>query len=221
VAAFSSSEIMKHSLALLILLTGTIIAKSQSARVYSDGGDIFIERAGGATKLTTSEMDLDPVLSPSGAFVVYTRHGRGRTRRHYEPDQFCPSEPRPDELRRVAIDGSDDRLLLKGRSGGPEHQLCDFKNKQFSSDGRRLYFLNPAWATSNAHSTCAPATNNSCWRPTISWCLIFAAANTRIICSCCHTAIFCSAAAMTGTGSMIPPAKRSLDRSANSLLGMS
>jgi hypothetical protein len=39
---------------------------------------------------------------------------------------------------------------LKGRGGDPEHQLCDFKSKQFSSDSRRLYFLNPAWATSDA-----------------------------------------------------------------------
>jgi hypothetical protein len=67
-----------------------------------------------------------------------------------EPHQFCPTEPRPDELRRINLDGGDDRLLLKGRGGNPEHQLCDFKSKQFSSDSRRLYFLNPAWATSDA-----------------------------------------------------------------------
>lgn len=141
---------MKHILALLILLTGSAIAHCQSMRVYSDAGSIFIERNGNTTRLTASEMDLDPVLSPDGAFVVYTRQGRGLSRRHYEPDQFCPTEPRPDELRRINVDGSDDRLVLKGRGGGPEHQLCEFKSKQFSSDGRRLYFLNPAWATSNA-----------------------------------------------------------------------
>jgi hypothetical protein len=141
---------MKHIWALIALLTGTVVAQSQPARVYSDAGNIFIERAGGTSKLTSAEMDIDPVLSPSGAFVIYTRHGRGRSRRHYEPHQFCPTEPRPDELRRVDSDGSDDRLLLKGRGGDPEHQLCDFKSKQFSSDGRRLYVLTPAWATSDA-----------------------------------------------------------------------
>jgi hypothetical protein len=132
----------KHEtyLALLGLLTGTIAAHCQPARVYSDAGSIFIERAGGITKLTASEMDVDPVLSPSGAFVVYTRQGRGRSRRHYEPNQFCPTEPRPDELRRINLDGSDDRLLLKGRAGDPEHQLCDYKSKQFSSDSRRALF---------------------------------------------------------------------------------
>ena len=42
---------------------------------------------------------------------------------------------------------------MKGRGGGPAHQLCDFKSKQFSFDGRRLYFLTPAWATSDALHT--------------------------------------------------------------------
>jgi hypothetical protein len=88
---------MKHTLALLGLLTGTVTAHCQPARVYSDAGSIFIERPGGTTKLTASEMDVDPVLSPNGAFVVFTRQGRGRSRRHYEPHQFCPTEPRPDE----------------------------------------------------------------------------------------------------------------------------
>jgi len=45
---------MKHSLALLILLTGTLAANCQPARVYSDGGNILIDRGGGTTKLTTS-----------------------------------------------------------------------------------------------------------------------------------------------------------------------
>jgi len=66
---------MKHILALHILasfglLTGTIASHGQPVRVYSDAGSIFIERGGGTTKLTASEMDIDPVLSPNGAFVV-------------------------------------------------------------------------------------------------------------------------------------------------------
>ncbi len=125
---------MKHILALLGLLTGTGAAHCQSVRVYSDAGSIFIERAGGTTtKLTASEMDVDPVLSPSGVFVVYTRQGRSRGPRAYEPDQFCTTQPRPDELRRINLDGTGDRLVLKGRRGAPDVQLCDFKYKQFSS----------------------------------------------------------------------------------------
>ena len=141
---------MKPILGLVILLSGTLAAQAQATRIYSDAGNIVIERNGSSTKLTTSEMDLDPVLSPNGASVVYTRQGRGRSPRTYEFNQTCPTEPRPDQLRRINMDGSGDQLLLMGRKGEPERQLCDFRSKQFSADGRRLYFLTPAWASSGA-----------------------------------------------------------------------
>ncbi|HXW43091.1 MAG TPA: hypothetical protein VEK75_17915 [Xanthobacteraceae bacterium] len=95
-------------------------------------------------------MDVDPVLAPNGDYVVYTRRGRGRTVHGYDSTQVCATEPRPDELRQINVDGSGDKLLLDGRKGDPEHQLCGFRNKQFSADGRRLYFLTPGWATSGA-----------------------------------------------------------------------
>lgn len=125
-------------------------AQTAPARVYSDAGNVIFERSGSKTKLTASEMDVDPVLAPGGAFVLYTRQGRGRSVRGYDATQFCTTTPRPDELRQVNVDGSGDRLLLTGRKGDPEQQLCDFRSKQFSADGRRLYFLTPGWATSGA-----------------------------------------------------------------------
>ena len=70
--------------------------------------------------------------------------------RGYDASQFCTTEPRPDELRQINADGTGDKLLLTGRKGEPDEQLCDFRNKQFSSDGRRLYFLTPGWTTSGA-----------------------------------------------------------------------
>jgi len=125
-------------------------AQQAAPRVYSDAGNIYIERNGSKTKLTASEMDADPVLAPNGVYVVYTRQGRGRTLHGYDTSQFCTTEPRPDELRQINADGTGDKLLLKGRKDNPEHQLCDFRYKQFSSDGRRLYFLTPGWTTSSA-----------------------------------------------------------------------
>ena len=38
----------------------------------------------------------------------------------------------------------------KAARATPSAQLCDFRSKQFSSDGKRLYFLTPGWATSGA-----------------------------------------------------------------------
>ncbi len=132
------------------LQPGALRAEPAAPHVYSDAGNIYTERNGAKTKLTSSEMDVDPVLAPNGAYVVYTRQGRGRTVHGYDTSQVCTTEPRPDELRQINADGSGDKLLLKGRKDGPEHQLCDFRQKQFSSDGRRLYFLTPGWATSGA-----------------------------------------------------------------------
>ena len=136
--------------AVLFLPPSAVAAQNAAPRVFSDAGNIFIARSGAKTKLTASEMDIDPVLAPNGDFVVYTRQGRGRTLHGYDSTQFCTTEPRPDELRQINVDGTGDKQLLDGRKGNPEHQLCDFRNKQFSSDGRRLYFLTPGWATSGA-----------------------------------------------------------------------
>ena len=149
-------RIFVTAIAILLPCTLPWIARAQSAvpHVYSDAGNIYIERGGAKngikTKLTQSEMDVDPVLAPDGGSVVYTRQGRGRTVRGYDTSQVCTTEPRPDELRQINVDGSGDKVLLKGRKGGPERQLCDFRDKQFSADGKRLYFLTPGWATSGA-----------------------------------------------------------------------
>jgi WD40 repeat protein len=213
---------MKHSLALLILLTGTVAAHCQPARVYSDAGNIFIERSGGTTKLTASEMDLDPVLSPNGTFVVYTRQGRSRGPRAYAPDQLCTTQPRPDELRRINSDGSADQLVLKGRGGTPERQLCDFKSKQFSSDGRRLYFLTPGWAASDAlHVYDMRAGEEHFLLPAndvlvLNFCRSYYKDHLIVL---SHRYFFLGGSYDWGIGSTMPPAKTSSERSAGSRVG--
>jgi hypothetical protein len=123
-------------------------APDPGPHVYSDAGNIFIERAGTKTQLTKSEQDAEPVLSPDGKYVVYTRQGRARS--GYDLGQFCTTTPNRDELRQVNVDGTEDKPLINGRRGDAEDQLCVFRNKQFSSDGRRLYFLSPAWTATGA-----------------------------------------------------------------------
>jgi dipeptidyl aminopeptidase/acylaminoacyl peptidase len=127
------------------LLAGIAVAQPKAPRVYSDGNGIVLERDGGRTGLTKSPQDVDPALSPDGRLVFYTRRAAGK-----RDEQSCAPPPKADELRQVSIDGKDDKLLLSGHPGDPEGQLCDFRNKQFSADGRRLYFVSPGWATSAA-----------------------------------------------------------------------
>ncbi len=58
------SLVMAVAVALLCALPRAGAAQDAGLQVYSDAGNIFIERNGVKTKLTTSEMDVDPVLSP-------------------------------------------------------------------------------------------------------------------------------------------------------------
>jgi hypothetical protein len=142
--------VMAVAVALPCVLPRAGAAQDAGPQVYSDAGNIVIERNGAKTKLTSSEMDVDPVLSPNGSVIVYTRQGRGRSVHGYDVSQVCTIDPRPDELRQINADGTGDKLLLKGQKGDPNEQLCDFKSKQFSSDGRRLYFLTPGSDSSGA-----------------------------------------------------------------------
>ena len=71
-------------------------------------------------------MDVDPVLAPNGAYVVYTRQGRGRTVRGYDTSQVCTTAPRPDELRQINVDGSGDKLLLQGPQRRPRTAALRF-----------------------------------------------------------------------------------------------
>ncbi|WP_148289676.1 hypothetical protein [Ideonella sp. B508-1] len=48
-------------------------------------------------------------------------------------------------------DGSDAKLLLRGRPGKtPQETLAELSEIQFSPDGRQLFFLSAAWTTSGA-----------------------------------------------------------------------
>src|SRR5580700_8603419 len=97
---------------LVLLLPCACWAQDAARHVHSDAGNIFMERGGKKTKLTTSEMDVDPVLAPGGAIVVYTRQGRGRSVRGYDVGQICTVDPRPDELRQINADGTGDEHFL-------------------------------------------------------------------------------------------------------------
>src|SRR5580704_2477913 len=79
--------------ALFLLLPSAGWPQDAVRHVYSDAGNIYVERGGAKIKLTTSEMDVDPMLAPGGGFVIYTRQGRGRGIRGYDASQVCTTEP--------------------------------------------------------------------------------------------------------------------------------
>ena len=112
-------------------------------------GNIFIQEFGQTRQLTDLGQDSDPILSPDRKFVVFTRTNFGSP---IDDDDFvCRSGFAADQLRRINLDGTDDRVLFVGHKGeAPQEQVCMFQQKQFTSDGRLLFFLSPAWVTSSA-----------------------------------------------------------------------
>jgi hypothetical protein len=126
-------------------LPGSAVAATS---VEAKDGNIFVVDGTQRRQVTRSGRDADPVLTPDGKAIVYTRVGNPNSS-GMQGD--CKSGPQADELRRVRVEGGGDELLVRGQEGkDPKDSICEFRRKQFSSDGRYLYILTPAWATSNA-----------------------------------------------------------------------
>jgi hypothetical protein len=116
--------------------------------VEIQSGNIVVRDGGQRRQITSSGRDADAVPAPDGQTIAYTRAARRAGTDSDNP--HCPVRE-ADELRRIRLDGGGDELLARGRlAQEPEQMLCDFSRKQFSSDGRYLYFLSRAWATSGA-----------------------------------------------------------------------
>jgi hypothetical protein len=115
-------------------------------RVFVDGGNVVLENDGVKRPLTASGRDSEPVLSPDGRFVVFTRGPAQKA-----GDDACHDGSAAESLMRVEADASRETTLVRGRAGKtPQTRLCGFTAKQFNSNGRLLYFLTPGWATSGA-----------------------------------------------------------------------
>lgn len=127
---------MRGIAAVLCLVLGAAPLRGQS--VEARDGDLFF-RAGcdaGARRLTSSGADSDPELSPDGRTVAFVRGDpAGGT-----------------SLWTIRADGTGARRWVTSTAGDtvPERTLARFQSPRFSPDGRRIYFLSDAWATSGA-----------------------------------------------------------------------
>ena len=141
-----------HRLAALLILPGLLLAGSVAAAaerpsVALVSGNVVLTSSGKQVELTTSGNDLDPVLSPNGSLVVFTRKVPGAAAS--ATCDLAVAERR--ELWVVGADRKSARRLAVAKSADdPKTTLCDFTSKQFSADGRKVLFETPAWATSGA-----------------------------------------------------------------------
>ncbi len=114
--------------------------------VSARDGNIFLRDSGGQERqLTSSGRDSDPVLAPDGKWVVFIRALPGKK------IESGAGEHDAAELWQVRADGKEPLMLVRTRgSDKMENLIAGFEDVQFSSDGRLVYFVTPAWATSGA-----------------------------------------------------------------------
>jgi hypothetical protein len=132
---------------LLISLFGIALAVPAFAQSVSvkDGNIRFTNKAGETTALTSGGRDAGPVLSPDGKWIVFVRKTDGKK------IATGSDEVDPSELWQIRVDGKEATLLLKCRaSEKTESVVAAFENLQFSTNGKVVYFVTPAWATSGA-----------------------------------------------------------------------
>lgn len=130
---------------LAIALTLIRVAAGEPA-VSARNGNIFLRDASGQERqLTSSGRDSNPVLAPDAKWVVFIRGLTGKK------IASGAGEHEAAELWQVRADGKDPVMLVRTRGGDKiENIIAAFEDVQFSSDGRRVYFVTPAWATSGA-----------------------------------------------------------------------
>ena len=130
-----------------LLLTICLAASSALAQSVSvkDGNIQFTDKSGKITALTSGGRDSDPLLAPDGKWVAFVRKVDGKK------IATGSDEMEPTELWQVRVDGKEPSLLVRCRdSEKMESVIAAFQNLQFSSNGKLLYFVTPAWATSGA-----------------------------------------------------------------------
>lgn len=127
---------------LYVALTCSAFAQSVAVR---DGNIQFTDKEGKTVALTSSGRDSNPVLAPDGKWIAFVRKVDGKK------IATGSDEVEPAELWQVRVDGKEPSLLVRCREADKmESVIAGFDNLQFSTNGKLLYFVTPAWATSGA-----------------------------------------------------------------------
>jgi len=113
-------------------------AQAEPGTVFVLGGALYLSTRSGEAKLLDHEYDGDDSLagtqlSADQGWVAFVKHAP-------ESELWLASTQ----------DGSARRLLTAQEHEEPQRNLTSFASPQFSPDGRTIYFLAEAWATSGA-----------------------------------------------------------------------
>jgi len=114
--------------------------------VEAKGGNIFLRSGQNAAKqLTTSGRDSAPVLSPDGRWIVFVRALPGKKIRTGVGDTDAA------ELWQIKSSGEEPSILVAPHEDeNMQKVIANFEDVRFSTDGRYVYFVTSAYATSGA-----------------------------------------------------------------------
>lgn len=138
---------MKPGIFLLwaLLLVAAPLSGAAQTVAAQDGRIVFTNSAGQSRPLTSGGRDSEPNLSPDGRTVVFVRGTNAK------PLDSGAGEADANELWTVGTDGKNAALLVRSAAHPkPELLLAGLNAPQFSPDGKRVYFMSAAWATSGA-----------------------------------------------------------------------
>ena len=110
-----------------------------------NGNICFTGPSGEPKPLTTSGTDAQPVLSPDGRWIVFVRTIPGKSISTGIGDSPAT------ELWQMRADGKDASLLVHPKNSDKiEMVIAKISVPQFSANGRNVFFVTDAWATSGA-----------------------------------------------------------------------
>lgn len=133
------------ALCLIILLVLAPIQLWAQEAFIRDGNVHIRDSSNNVVQLTTSGRDLSPRLSPDAKSIAFVRDTPGVLVGAGSGDQNAT------ELWLVNVDTKQAVLLAEGKEDPQiEKTLAGFRSPCFSPDGRSIYFISAAWATSDA-----------------------------------------------------------------------
>lgn len=129
---------------LVVLLALPALARGPAVR-EEKGRIVLVEANGTKRTLTSSGQDSQPGLSPDGKAVVFLRRGSDKKL------ESAAGEVEANEIWWMDTAGGKPRRLVKSAgSDDPKMFLGALQSPQFSPDGKTVFFLSAAWATSSA-----------------------------------------------------------------------
>ena len=146
---------MPHSLCLQFSGAWSVIASvgvalqlvsAAEPTVEAKGGNIFFQpQHGEAKQLTTLGRDSAPVLSPDGRWIVFVRKLAEKKISTGSGDIEAA------ELWQISASGKEPtRLVAPREAENIQNVIAAFEDVHFSADGRYVFFVTPAYATSGA-----------------------------------------------------------------------